>query len=191
MAKKEKNGAADAPAKPEKPKEIQITSVKRTRASIVIHYEQGDGKFCIDEPDNPLPTFYKAMDALAPLVPRICHFPKSYADEGLRVTEFVIGSKGGATTVVLRVKKDLDDSSKEFTFITPERLLEQPTEEGAYSPPLGGEANALVAECIAEAKAYVKGDRAQGQIAFEEGDEDEDEDKGAGDALKFDATGAQ
>lgn len=187
MAKKEKSKEA----KPEKPKEIEIVSVKRTRRSIVIHWRQGDGDFKLDERDNPLPSFGVAIDALAKLVPTICHFSKTYAYEGLRVVGFDLGSKGGATTVVLRVRKDLDDASKEFAFVTPERLLEQPTEEGAYTPPLGTEANALVAECIAEAKLYVKGDRAQGQIAFE-GDEDdsdgEDQDEGA---LKFDATGTQ
>jgi hypothetical protein len=57
------------------------------------------------------------------------------------------------------------------------------------------EAAALIAECIAEAKAYVKGDRAQGQIELPEGDEDEDDDA-HGDcedtaALKFDATGGK
>jgi len=191
MTKKKENGAADAPAKPEKPKEIQITSVKRTRSSIVIHYEQGDGKFCIDEPDSPLPTFYKAMDALAPLVPRICHFPKSYSDEGLRVTEFVIGSKGGAQTVVLCAQKDLDDSSKVFSFTTPERLMEKPTEEGAYSPPLSEAKKALVWETIEEARKYVIGERAQGQLAIADDDpeagEDTDADNSETPPLKFEA----
>jgi hypothetical protein len=188
MAKKEKSSEP----KPEKPKEIEIVSVKRTRRSIVIHWRQGDGDFKLDERDNPLPSFGLAIDALTPLVATICHFPKSYSDDGLRVSGFDLGSKGGATSIVIRAKKDLNDSSKEFGFVTPERLLEQPSEEGAYSPPLGVEAAALVAECIAEAKAYVKGDRAQGQIELPEGDDgkgEDDEDNNTG-ALKFAAAGA-
>jgi hypothetical protein len=191
MAKKEKPGAADAPAKPEKPREIEIASVKRTRKSIVIEWRQGDGNYRIDERDNPLPTFGAAMDALTPLVSTICHFPKSYAENGLRVTGFDLGTKGGAVTVALRVRKDLDDASKEFAFVTPERLLEQPTEEGSYTPPLGIEASALVAEAIAEAKKYVKGDRAQGQIEFDDGADGKGDDDDDTPPLKFDATGAQ
>jgi hypothetical protein len=191
MAKKDKPGA-EAPAKPEKPKEIEIVSVKRTRHSIVIHWRQGNGDFKLDERDNPLPSFGVAIDALGSIVSTICHFPQSYI-AGLRVSGFDLGSKGGASTIVIRAKKDLDDSSKEFGFITPERFLEQPTEEGSYSPPLGVEAAALIAECIAEAKAYVKGDRAQGQIELPEGDKDENADGDREDtaALKFDATGGK
>ena len=189
MAKKEKSSEP----KPEKPKEIEIVSVKRTRRAIVIHWRQGNGKFDLDETDNPLPSFNVAIDALAPLVSTICHFPQSYSENGLRVSGFDLGTKSGATAIVIRAKKDLDDSSKEFGFVTPERLLEQPSEEGSYSPPLGVEAAALIAECIAEAKAYVKGDRAQGQIEFPEGDEDDDADGDEDDtaALKFDATGGK
>jgi hypothetical protein len=189
MAKKEKSSEP----KPEKPKEIEIVSVKRTRRSIVIHWRQGDGDFKLDERDNPLPSFGLAIDALTPLVATICHFPKSYSDDGLRVSGFDLGSKGGATSIVIRAKKDLDDSSKEFGFVTPERLLEQPSEEGSYSPPLGVEAAALIAECIAEAKAYVKGDRAQGQIELPKDDEDDDAHGDCEDtaALKFDATGGK
>lgn len=176
---------------PEKPREIEITSVKRTRKTIVIEWSQGEGNYRISERDNPLPTFGAAMDALAPLVATVCHLPTSYAEEGLRVTGFDLGTKGGAATVSFRVRKDLDDASKEFAFVTPERLLEQPTEEGSYTPPLGIEACALVAEAIAEAKKYVKCDRAQGQIEFEDADADDSDDDDDGDALKFDATGAQ
>jgi hypothetical protein len=191
MAKK-KDSTADAPAKPEKPKEIEIVSVKRTRHSIVIHWRQGNGDFKLDERDNPLPSFGVAIDALGSIVSTICHFPQSYI-AGLRVSGFDLGSRGGATTIVIRAKKDLDDSSKEFGFVTPERLLEQPSEEGSYSPPLGVEAAALIAECIAEAKAYVKGDRAQGQIELPEGAEDDDAHGDCEDtaALKFDATGGK
>jgi hypothetical protein len=188
MAKKKDSTAVTG----EKPKEIEIVSVKRTRHSIVIHWRQGNGDFKLDERDNPLPSFGVAIDALGSIVSSICHFPQSYT-AGLRVAGFDLGSKGGASTIVIRAKKDLDDSSKEFGFITPERFLEQPTEEGSYSPPLGVEAAALIAECIAEAKAYVKGDRAQGQIELPKGDKDENADGDREDtaALKFDATGGK
>jgi hypothetical protein len=172
-----------------KPKAIEIVSVKLSRKTVDIAYTQGDSSYTISERDNPLPSFSKAMEALAPIVTSVCHLAKGYHEEGMKVASFKLGTKGGAPTITIRAKKDLDDSSKQFVFDTPERLLDQPTEEGSYSPPLKQEFRDLIAEAIAEAKGYVKGERAQGQIEFDDGKDDEAEtDK---DALKFDATGAQ
>ena len=82
--------AAKAP-KPEKPKPIEIVSVKRTRKTIEIAWRQGDADFDLSERDNPLASFVRSLDALAPLVPVICHFPAEYAAAGLRVVGFPLG----------------------------------------------------------------------------------------------------
>lgn len=156
------------PPKAEKPKAIEIVSVKRTRKTIDIAWKQGDASFDLSERDNPLPGFNKALDALTPIVATICHLPAKYAEKGLRVVGFTMGEKSGALTVSLKARKDIDDAAKEFAFTTPERLLMHPTEPGKYTPPLDkGDAN-LVTEAVEQAKAYVRGDRAQGQIAFED-----------------------
>jgi hypothetical protein len=178
----------DKPAKTEKPKLIEIVSVKFTRKTVDIAYTQGDSAYTISERDNPLPSFSASIASLAPIVTSVCHLPLGYDENGMRVASFKLGTKGGAPTISIRAKKDLDDASKQFVFDTPERLLDQPTEEGSYSPPLKQEFRDLIAEAIAEAKLYVKGERAQGQIAFEDNEDDDEQDK---DALKFDATGAQ
>lgn len=65
-------------AAPEKPKTIQIESVKVTRRYVRIAWTQGDDSHKVTFHDNPLPSFYAAMDALAPLVSLICHFPPDY-----------------------------------------------------------------------------------------------------------------
>ncbi len=176
MAKKKapKRGANDAPPV-EKPKAIEIISVKRGRRNVVIHYAKGDAKFELDERDNPLESFYQAFDALPAVVGTICHFGANYTKSGMRVVKMDMGTKGGAPTVALHVRKDIDDAAKEFAFKTPERLLAHPTQEGKYTPPLPKADAGLVEEMIEQAKLYVKGDRAQGEISFE-GDEEDDED---------------
>lgn len=159
--------------KQEKPKPIEIVSVARTRKTICIHWKQGDGKFDLDERDNPLPSFVKAMDALAPIAGTICHFTKGYSETGLRVVGMELGEQSGAGTVALKCRKDIDDAAKEFAFKTPERLLAHPSEPGKYTPPLDKEQAGLVEEAVEQAKLYVRGERAQGQIEFEDDDEDD------------------
>lgn len=156
---------------PSKPKSIEIVSAQRTRKTVCIHWRQGDGSFDLDERDNPLPAFVQAFDALVDLVPTILHLPTGWT-ENLRVIGIKMGEQGGAATVQLICRKSVSDASKEFPFVTPYRLLAHPSEPGSYTPPLSEADAALVWEAVEQAKAYVKGDRAQGQIEFE-GDEDD------------------
>ncbi len=173
MAKK-KEKLPEQPPKAEKPKAIEIVSVKRTRKTIEIHWRQGDSKFDLNERDNPLPAFAHAMDDLASLVPTICHLPAKYAESGLRVVSFKMGEQGGAETVTLICRKDIDDAAKEFAFTTPARLLAHPATPGKYTPKLDDEDGERVHAAIEQAKLYVRGERAQGQIVFEDNDGDED-----------------
>lgn len=162
--------------KKEKPRAIEILSVARTRKTIRIAWQQGDARFDLEERDNPLPSFTKALDALSPIVGTICHFPKAWVDTGCVVRGLTLGEQGETPTVFLTARKDIDDAAKEFVFKTPARLLAHPTQPGKYTPPLDPKEAELVQEAIEEAKRYVKGERAQGQIAFEEDEEDDDGD---------------
>ncbi len=183
--KKEKAPPPDGPPQPEKPKVIQILSVKRTRKKIMIRWQQGDSIFNLDEPDNPLPEFNAAFDALPSVVGTICHLGSEYCEKGMRCVKMDVGEKGGTNTVALHVRKDIDDAAKEFSFKTPERLLAHPTEPGKYTPPLPPSDAALVEDMIEQAKQYVWGNRAQGVLGLEdEADEDEDGD-GEGDEPKL------
>lgn len=154
-----------------KAKAIEIVSAQRTRKTICIHYRQGDGKFDLDERDNPLPAFVQAFDALVALVPTILHLPAQWT-ENLRVIGIKMGEQGGAATVQLVCRKSVSDASKEFPFVTPYRLLAHPEEPGSYTPPLTDADAALVWDAVEQAKAYVRGDRAQGQIEFESEDDE-------------------
>lgn len=88
-------------------------------------------------------------------------------------------------TIVLSAQKDLDDSNKQFEFSTPERLMEKPTEEGSYSPPLTEAKKAIIWEAIEEARKYVIGERAQGQLTLEDDDGGDDGEKDNGETAPF------
>ena len=152
----------------EQPQIITIKKINLRRKTLAISYTKGGtASFAIDEPDNPIPEFGKAFDGLLFLVPIILHLPENWT-ENCRVTGLVMDTLGGAPTVSLIGKKSLDDAGKEFVFRTPPRLMCHPTEEGAYTPPLTLAQAALVEEAIEQAKQYIWGNRAQGEIVFED-----------------------
>lgn len=148
--------------------EIRVLKVKRTRKTIEMSWKQGVGGFALAERDNPLPSFNAAVDALAPLVATICHLPTEYVQGGCRVVGFTIEEQAGADAVSILVKKQILDAPKEFAFKTPARLLAHPSEPGTYSPPLSVADAAVVYTAIDEAKRYIRGERAQGLISFDE-----------------------
>lgn len=179
IAQLEKELSPDGPASTQTQKRkamakkpIVITNIFRTRKTIRIAWTQGDASFDLEETENPLPSFMVALEALVPLVAVVCHFPANYVENGARVCGIICGSKGGADTVVFDVRKDLDDAAKEFKFKTPERLLQKPTEEGTYTPPLQEAQAALVYTLIEEAKSYVKGQRSQGSLPLLDGEDE-------------------
>lgn len=145
---------------------ITIHEVRRKRRTIAISYTKGESKFSFEERDAPLPEFNQAFDALAPLVSIICHFPEEYSTVNCRVIGIRMDEQGGAFNVALIVRKGIDDAAKEFAFVTPARLLAHPTEPGSYTPPLTQAQAELVNAAVEAAKQYVLGNRAQGEIAF-------------------------
>ena len=120
----------------------------------------------------------------------ICHLPSDYAN-GLVVTEMKLSDKGNEL-VTFRAAKNVDDSSDSFRFATPNRLTDVPKEEGVTSPPLKEIQVALIRDLIDEAAAYVRGDRAQGQIQFPSGEPDEDDEvePSDGNTLQFNTSAA-
>lgn len=167
---------------------LRILKVKRTRTHIFIDYQADNEERTLKSRDNPLPAFVKAFDALPPLVCQIVGLPEDYTNK-MTVTGVTLCDAGGNEHVMLTAKKELPDNNRPFNIITPLRLTDQPQEEGSYSPPLSDKQVALVQELIDEAAAYIKGDRAQGQIDFQKGADDEEDDDtpepAAGNQLPF------
>lgn len=173
---------------------MQITLVRRTRKKIVIKYTESGEVRTLEATENPLPAFTTAFDALTPLVCEICHLPAKFSSK-MTVLEMKLTDKGNEL-VTFRASKEIDDSTDAFKFSSPNRLTAHPTEEGKCSPPLKDDQVALIRSLIDEAAAYVKGDRAQGQIQFPAGDpadDEKDDDKTepeAGEKLNFSESAA-
>lgn len=166
------------------PVSLTVHHVEITRRHVIIHYENGTTNRKDREKDNPLPSFTQALAALAPLVLAICHLPASYS-KNMRVRSLEINDKG---LVTIKADKSFDDASSPLTIKTPLRFMHLPDEEGTYSPPLKPDQLALIETLIEEAKGYIKGDRAQGQLTLEDGEEDDDEKTGGDEPLLQEST---
>ncbi len=151
----------------EKPKAIEIIEVRRTRRFISIRYRQGDEKHKLTTNENPLPSFSKALDALAPLACAIVEAPEGWS-LNLKVSGFKLGAMRDVRTASILVQKGLGLSGKVLNVTTPPALLSTPQTEGAITPPLSTVQASLVGEAEEEAKRYVKGDRAQGTLDLED-----------------------
>lgn len=174
---------------------LTILKVRRTRKHVQISYRNGDEQHELKSRDNPLPAFDSAINALSPLVCELVHLPAEYVTN-MRAIGITISDGSGNEMVTVIAAKSLDDANGPFNIATPLRLMDQPTEEGSYSPPLSSEQVALIDEVVEQAKAYIRGERAQGQIQLEsdadadsddDGDEEEQDDESQG---KLEGVGA-
>lgn len=150
---------------------MKISKVRIKQRAVVIEYENEGETHSVTSRDVPLPSFYEAVAALTPLVGEILHLPAEYL-EGVQSTGLTIVDKQDVQLVVIVARKDLCDAHSPFNINTPQRFLHHPEEEGSYSPALGEKQVALVDAVIKEAKAYVKGERAQGQLPLETEEDD-------------------
>lgn len=174
MAKR-KNKTPEPAATAPKATPLTILKVRRTRKHVAISYRNGEETHDIKSRDNPMPAFDKAIAALAPLVCELIQVPTTYV-ENMRAVGITISDGSGNEQVTVIAAKSLPDSNGPLNIATPLRLMDLPEAEGSYSPPLTQKQVALVDEVVEQAKEYVRGNRAQGQIEFKEEDGDADED---------------
>ncbi len=160
---------------------MHIIKVSHSRKSISVTFTVEDEKRVIVSHDNPLPSFAKAFHPLPKVACGLLELPDSYAD-GMKITGIQIQTKGGNEHVILTGTKDLPDSSQLFRFSTPPRLLEQPVEEGKYSPPISDKQADLIADALHEVAKYARGERAQGQLDLEDDDDKSEATKAAADS---------
>lgn len=156
----------------EVPKNIVIEKVTRSRRFISISYKLGDENHLLESKDNPLPAFGKALDALVPLVCEIIEVPMNW-EEGLTVSGLTMGEMRDVATASIHAKRDLHKSAKLFKITTPPALMSTPKTEGGITDPLSASQAGLIDEVIEQAKAYIKGERAQGQLALDDDEDDE------------------
>lgn len=183
---------------------MKITSVRLNRTKVSIQYENDGDTLTVESHDRPLPSFFDAVKALGPIVLEVLHLPASYAGKPnpkdlattlhpLKPTGLTIAEKQETRLVCLTASKELPDSHSPFNISTPLRFLEHPQEEGSYSPALTAEQVKAVECVIEEAKAYVQGKRAQGQLPLEtpeDAQQEESAEPQGGDVLNFQPGGS-
>lgn len=174
-----------AKSAPPKKTQLRILKVRRSRKAITIHWKNGDDLHDITSRDNPLPAFLKSLDALPPLVCQIVALPEAYT-ENMRVNGLTF-TDGENEQVTIVAAKSLSDANGPFNIATPLRFMDLPEKEGSYSPALTEKQVALIDEVVEQAKAYVLGKRAQGQLALDETQAEEGEEgEGDGKVVKLD-----
>ncbi len=151
----------------EKPQEIEVSSIRSNRSSIRAEWKQGDDAYAVTFHDNPLPSFYKALEALAPHVCSLSEFPAKDAEK-IEPTGITISQKGESVVLALiTAKKKLKRNKRVLNVATPLlSMYEQDDDKGADH--MTEEEATAVEKLIKEAKKYISGDRAQGKLAFEE-----------------------
>jgi hypothetical protein len=158
---------------------MDITKIKLSRTNVHIEYDNEGDTYKYDSKDKPLPSFYHSLDDLAPLVISTLGLPKTYvgkkATEGerepglpLTVTGITITMKGESRQVAIGASKVLSACPTPFVILVPLRYIDDPTAEGTSSEPYTTAEVVLIEEVIFEAKKYLTGKRAQGQLPLEE-----------------------
>jgi hypothetical protein len=157
---------------------MDITKIKLSRTNVHIEYTNEGDTYKYDSKDKPLKSFYDSMEALLPLILITLGLPKTYAgkkpkaedkEAGLPLTPtgLTIATKGDSRLVCITATKVLALTPSPFNITVPLRYLDAPTEEGSCSEPYSAKEVELVEDVIGEAKKYLKGERAQGQLPLE------------------------
>lgn len=161
--------------------ELNIRKMRRSAKKLSFTYLNGEEEHSASYKDNPLPSFGPALDALAPLVCELCELPHDYKD-GLTVSGLTLAESGKVECVTIVAKKEIAGNSRPFNIATPLIPIDQPEEgEGTH---LTIAQAILVETALEEARKYIRGERAQGQMKLaaekeeeEAGGEPEDDDK--------------
>lgn len=172
------------PAKAEKPQEIEVRSVRVNKASIRAEWKQGDDEYGVTFHDNPLPTFYKAMEGLVPHVLTLSELPAKDADK-IEVIGLTISAKNvDAPQATLIAKKKLKRNKRVLNIATPILPLYE-NEENKGADHMSEDEASAVEKAIKEIKKYISGDRAQGKLAFEDEENEKKGDKGPENVAEF------
>ena len=147
-------------------KKVKIT--KYNQVSMV--YEDGPGNF--DEysltcREKARPEFYETMEALAEHVIDMCELPENYLNRiKVRGVSFSYGGETEVMGAVISASMELKESYQALNLTTPHKASEM------YNPTTpDDEMQLLTGDCIEalealqkECMAYIKGDRAQGNL---------------------------
>lgn len=145
---------------------IEISKVRNNRKSILIEWTQGSDNYSVTFHDNPLKSFYTALDALNPHVCELCEFSAKDAEK-ISSTGITVASDGENSKAVIVARKRIKKGKRIFNIATP-ILSMYPDEENKTTEHMDEAQAKAIEKVISEAIKYINGDRAQGQIKFEE-----------------------
>lgn len=158
---------------------MQITKVSRTDKRVKIHYSKRATKKSQPEEielecrEAPLPSFDKALQALAPYVCDICELDDVVAR--ITVKGVSLSTKDDLMYAIITACVTTKNAPGPFTLNTP-RLPE--SSDDSFN--LGTKCATAINKVVDEAGKYVKGERAQGILLGESEEDDadpEDEDQ--------------
>ena len=175
------------PAKPEQPKDLEIIKFRNNRKSITIEWTEGTDSVSRTFHDNPLPSFYKALEGLNPHVLTLCELPAKDLEK-VSATGITVSHKGENSDALIVARKKIRKGKRVFNISTP-LLPMYPSEEEASLDHMDEEEAKAIEKVIKEATKYILGERAQGQIDFQEEEEAEPKRKakGADNSVEFPA----
>ena len=109
---------------PKKNESITILAVSNLRKSIRIKWEQPNGAtadtYNVNFHENPLPAFYKAMDALKPHVCNLCELHARDADK-LSIVGIVCKEHGENTSASIIARNRSNSARKATRAVAPMR----------------------------------------------------------------------
>jgi hypothetical protein len=170
-----------------KTEEVIVRSVRYNGRSISAQWEQGGDSCSRTFHDNPLPSFLKALAALAPHVCTLCELPAKDSEK-IEVTGITLRALGDDNQQGLVVaKKRIRKGKRVFNISTPLLALWEPKEkeEKASTDRMDEETAKAISKVESETKKYITGERAQGKLALEDSDDEDEGDEAANEQAKF------
>ena len=162
---------------------ITILSVRNKRKCIEIGWMAGADKVVREFHDNPLPSFLKSIDALNPHVAAICELPASEAKK-ISATGITVRQDGDNALALIVARKAIKKGKRIMNIATPILHMYADLENKSLDHMEKDEA-AAIEKVIKEAVLYLAGERAQGQIEFNEETPPKKEEDDGTEPIKF------
>jgi len=151
----------------------KIKFLKEGKIRLIYDLTNGD-ELDVKYKDDPRPEFRETMTSLIPPVLELLELPADY-DEGMTATGISLSWTEGIMGAVVTLQKEIAGAHAPVVINTP-HLPEAPYGEGADdSCLLSGELVDGLRDCMREAEAYIRGQRAQMDLFAGNGKDDEKE----------------
>ena len=146
--------------------ELTIRSVRNKRTCIAMEWTVNEDDHKVTFHDNPLPSFYKALEALPEHVCTLCELPAKDAGK-IQAVGITLRPNGENQQALIVARKKIAKGKRVFNIATP-LLSMYADDENPGGDHMDPEIAKAIAKVESEAKKYILGERAQGRIEFEE-----------------------